>query len=389
MKRAFTRNPSTWISRLLILTMVLALLVGTFAGCRKQEADPSDEPDTPPGLLTDESKDPTDGQTEPEGETDPTGTEPVVIQDNIATITAEQVSVRAAPSSESTVIGTLVKGDKVEIVDQQTLLGVTWGKLADKKGWIPMDMIDLPGGFVAPTEPEEPDETSPDETKPEETKPDETKPADNKDDNKTNNKGNGNTTVVARGIVTASELNIRSKAGVDGDRVGSLTAGARVEILEKSGGWGRIDKGWISLDYVYQDGTTGKNTAKGVVTGNQLNVRSGPGTNYGRVSSLNTGDRVNILEQFTIGGTKWGCIDKGWISLDYVYIDGTTGENSGTGTVTGNDLNIRTGPGTTYGTNGSLNKGDTVKILTQIKVGNTIWGCIDKGWISMDYVEMD
>ena len=40
MKRAFTRNSSTRISRLLILTMVLALLVGTFAGCRKQEEKP-------------------------------------------------------------------------------------------------------------------------------------------------------------------------------------------------------------------------------------------------------------------------------------------------------------------------------------------------------------
>lgn len=388
MKRAFKKNPSDRIRKLLILTMVLTLLVGTFAGCMGKEAEETD-PQTPPGLLTDESTDPS--ETEPVDETEPTGTEPPADAPvNIATVKEEQVNIRTAPSAESTVIGSLVKGDQVEIVDEQTLMGMSWGKILEPEtGWIPMDMIDLPGGFVAPTEPEDPDETSPDETKPEETKPDETKPADNKDDNKTNNKGNGNTTVVARGIVTASELNIRSKAGVDGDRVGSLTAGARVEILEKSGGWGRIDKGWISLDYVYQDGTTGKNTAKGVVTGNQLNVRSGPGTNYGRVASLNTGDRVNILEQFTIGGTKWGCIDKGWISLDYVYIDGTTGENSGTGTVTGNDLNIRTGPGTTYGTNGSLNKGDTVKILTQIKVGNTIWGCIDKGWISMDYVEMD
>ena len=388
MKRAFKKNPSDRIGKLLILTMVLTLLVGTFAGCMGKEAEETD-PQTPPGLLTDESTDPS--ETEPVDETEPTGTEPPADAPvNIATVKEEQVNIRTAPSAESTVIGSLVKGDQVEIVDEETLMGMSWGKILEPEtGWIPMDMIDLPGGFVAPTEPEDPDETSPDETKPEETKPDETKPADNKDDNKTNNKGNGNTTVVARGIVTASELNIRSKAGVDGDRVGSLTAGARVEILEKSGGWGRIDKGWISLDYVYQDGTTGKNTAKGVVTGNQLNVRSGPGTNYGRVSSLNTGDRVNILEQFTIGGTKWGCIDKGWISLDYVYIDGTTGENSGTGTVTGDQLNIRTGPGTTYGTNGSLNKGDTVKILTQIKVGNTVWGCIDKGWISMDYVEMD
>lgn len=376
MKRAFTRNPHTWISRLLILTMVLALLVGTFAGCKKEDPDPSENPQTPPNLVETDPTDPV--ETEPD-ETEPSGTGPVAVQDNIATIVADQVNVRAAPSAESTIIGQLEKGDQVEIVDQQTLLGVTWARLADNKGWICMDLqqISLPGGFVEPTDPTEPDETEPEETEPEETKP-----------NEGTTTGNGNNTVVAKGIVTASELNIRSKAGTDGERVGSLKAGDRVEILEKSGGWGRTSKGWISLDYVYQDGTTGKNTAKGVVTGNQLNIRSGPGTNYGSNGSLNFGARVNILEQFTVNGTKWGCIDKGWISLDYVYIDGTTGENGGTGTVTGDGLNIRTGPGTNYGTNGSLNKGDTIKIYTQIKIGDITWGCTDKGWVSMQYVEI-
>ena len=28
------------------------------------------------------------------------------------------------------------------------------------------------------------------------------------------------------------------------------------------------------------------------------------------------------------------------------------------------------------------------EILEQIKVGDMTWGCIDKGWISMDYVTM-
>ena len=377
MKRAFTRNPSNRISRLLILAMVLALFVGSFAGCKKQEAEETD-PQTPPNLVTDEST-PSADPSGADEETEPTGTDPVVVQDNIVTVTAEQINVRAAPSSTATVIGSLVKGDQVEIVDQQTLLGFTWGKLADNKGWICMDMdaVSLPGGFVEPTEPESTDETEPDETTPEATTGTQT------------GTGNGNTNAVAKGIVTASELNIRSKASTDGEKVGSLKTGDRVEILEISGGWGRISKGWISLEYVYQDGTSGTNTAKGVVTGNQLNIRTGPGTNYDSVGNLAHGDRVNILEQFTFNGTKWGCIDKGWICLDYVYIDGTTGENGGTGTITGDQLNIRTGPGTTYGTNGTLNKGDTVKIFTQIKIGNTTWGCIDKGWISMDFVDMD
>ena len=367
MKRTFTRNPSTRLSRLLILVLVLSMLATLFAGCQKTEEDNND-PVTPPGLLTDDETNPSeDTPSDPTGETEPDGT-------------VDQVNVRAAPSAEATVIDQLFKGDIVEIVDEQTLYGVTWVKI-DKSGWICLDLISLPGGFVAPTEPEEttgdPEETTGD---PEETEP--------QGGNTTT--GNGNKDAIAKGIITASELNIRSKAGTDGDIVGKLTTGDRVEILERSGGWGRIEKGWISLDYVYQDGTAGKNPAKGVVLGDQLNIRSGPGTKYGSVGSLKAGDRVNILEQFTIGGTKWGCIEKGWICLDYVYLDGTTGEGSGTGTVNVTDqLNIRSGPGTNYALAGSLKGGTKVTILAQIKIGDTTWGCIDKGWISMEFVDMD
>ena len=159
-------------------------------------------------------------------------------------------------------------------------------------------------------------------------------------------------------------------------------------MTETKDGWGKTDKGWISMTYAYKTGNKGSNPCNGVVTGDTLNVRSGPGTGYNGVGSLNYGARVNILQRITVGGTTWGCTDKGWISMDYVYVDGTEGEKSGTGTIIGDDLNIRSGPGTGYGSVGSLDKGDTVKILEQIKVGNTTWGCIDKGWISMDYVTM-
>ena len=169
--------------------------------------------------------------------------------------------------------------------------------------------------------------------------------------------------------VSYGSLNVRSSASGSGTILTTLAKGSYVTLMSKSGSWWRVEYadgkyGYCHADYI----KTVSSTASTVKVNGSLNVRSGPGTNYGRVSSLNTGDRVNILEQFTIKGTKWGCIDKGWISLDYVYIDGTTGENSGTGTVTGNDLNIRTGPGTNYDTNGSLNKGDTIKIYTQIKI---------------------
>ena len=51
-----------------------------------------------------------------------------------------------------------------------------------------------------------------------------------------------------------------------------------------------------------------------------VNVRSGPGTSYSIVGFLHTGDKVTILETKTVGGTKWGRIAKGWISMDYVKV---------------------------------------------------------------------
>jgi len=217
MKRAFTKNPSDRIRKLLVLTMVLTLLVGTFAGCMGKEPEETD-PQTPPGLLTDDTTEPSENQTEPE-ETEPAETEPVEGQVNIATITADQVNIRTAPSSESTVIGTLVKDDQVEIVDEQTLMGMTWGKILEPtKGWIPMDLVNLPGGFVAPTEPEEPDTTEPDGTEPAETQPQGTTGGNQTQGTGT---GNGSTTVQFKGVVTASELNIRDKASTEGKKVGS------------------------------------------------------------------------------------------------------------------------------------------------------------------------
>ena len=98
---------------------------------------------------------------------------------------------------------------------------------------------------------------------------------------------------------------------------------------------------------------------------------------------------IIIVSFINIGNTTWGCIDGGWISMEYVYVDGTTGEGSGTGTVTGDGVNIRSGPGTDFGAVGSLNKGNTVKIHAQLKIGDMIWGCTDKGWVSMKYVDMN
>ena len=282
-----------------------------------------------------------------------------------AVVNANGLNIRSEPSTNGKVQGAYNKGDVVSIVETKN----GWGRT--NKGWIKLEYVNTNTTSVGNNST--------------------TNNNSNNTTTNTNITSNGSNTVIFRGIVKVTDLNVRSEGSTNGERLGNLTYGARVEILEKSGNWGRTKDGWICLDYIYQDGTTGAKTANGTVTGSQLNIRSGPGTGYASVGSYNAGDPVTILEQFTYNGTTWGCTNQGWISMDYVDVGngGTVNSGAKTCTVIGNGLNIRSGAGADYPAVGSLNYGDRVTILEQKKVGDTTWGKTSKGWISLDYVSLD
>ena len=293
-----------------------------------------------------------------------------------AVVNANGLNIRNAPGTKDTKVqGSYNKGDVITILETKD----GWGRT--NKGWIKMEYVTTNSTTVGGNK------TDKNESK------DTSSTTNTNTNTNTNITSNGSTTVILKGIVKVTDLNIRSKGSTDGDRLGNLTYGARVEILEKSGNWGRTKDGWICLDYIYQDGTTGAKTANGTVSGTQLNIRSGPGTGYASVGSYNKGDNVTILEQFTYNGTTWGCTNQGWISMDFVDV-GTSGnstDNNGNqnGTVIGNGLNIRSGAGEDYPSVGSLNYGDRVTILEEKMVGDTNWGKTSKGWVSLDFVAMD
>ncbi len=305
------------------------------------------------------------------GATGPAPTSPsegstVTINGTKGVITGNNVNIRSEASTNGKIEGSYGKGDVVLILETKN----GWGRT--DKGWVKMDFVNLSGNNAGNTG--------------------NTGNAGNNNTTGNNNNitSNGSTNVVAKGVVRVAELNIRASYSTNSDRLGSYNYGARVEIFEKSNGWGRTNKGWIHMDYIYQDGTTGTNTDNGTVTGQGLNIRSGPGTNYDSLGSYSSGDRVKILEQFTYGNTTWGCTNKGWISLDYVDLDSDGNDtnnnnntnNSRVGTIT-SGLNIRSGAGTNYEIVGTYEAGDTVTILRT----QNGWGQTSQGWISLNYVD--
>ena len=431
MNYSFTKT----LTIVLVLAMMLTMLTGCFGSSKP---DPTEEPqnNVPPGLV--EVK-PTEATTEP------TETQPQ-IEGKTATVIGDLVNVRSSPSSTTgNTVGHLEKGTVVRIIRTEHTLGVDWA--LTESGWVAAEYLDFnyEPEFNDTTTPEatEPNENSgvaPDgsikgvintaQLYIRETPVDgkvvgsykmsdvvtisevkdgwgktakgwismdyvnttggtDTKPETNKNDknNNTNNDTQG-TAADIKGIVNTAELNIRKEPDVTSDRVGGYTYGNRVIITETKDGWGKTDKGWISMNYIYQDGKKGANPAKGIVTGTGVNVRSGPGTDFEKVGTVNYGDRLNILEQFKYGEYTWACIEEGWIRLDNAYIDGQPGEGSGAGRVTGNNVNLRSGPGTGYASNGTVNTDDTVRILAQFTINGMKWGCTEQGWICMDFVDM-
>ncbi len=125
------------------------------------------------------------------------------------------------------------------------------------------------------------------------------------------------------------------------------------------------------------------------VTGDGVNIRSGPGTDYGSIGSVNRGDML-----FSKGKSdNWYMVEygntTGYIIEDYVTIEHGgfyTAVDSGTLRVNGTDVNIRSGPGTEYQSIGSVSSGTTLTITGK----SDNWYQVNyngrKGYIIEDYV---
>lgn len=400
MKRSFAKKTS--LSRFVSLTLVMLLMLTVLSGC---SLIPSRQTETEQSTV------PTVENTEPETTTAPT-TEATVPpttapkKDNIAVV-KEQLNVRSSPSTGSRVITTLDAGEEVEVIRVEPIGTVQWAYVSSESlnvmGWIVTDMLDMSNVTISSGSTVTPANTDPTTGS---TPTQATVPVDN-----ITGTGAGSTPANSQvGIVNTNTLNIRASASTSAERVGSYTYGDRITILETSNGWGRTDKGWVSMNYVtLQQNNAGGNTGAGTgtgtgnatVTGNAVNIRSGAGTNYPTVGSVSKGTSLNILETTTVAGTQWGRTDKGWICMDYVSMTGSvgsTGVGTGTGngavgtgnaTVTGSGLNIRSGAGTGYAVVGTLPQGAAVNIQETVSVNGTQWGRINQGWICLDYVKMN
>ena len=218
------------------------------------------------------------------------------------------------------------------------------------------------------------------------------------------------------GIITGDVVNARRGPGTSYDRVELLAKGKQVTILGEADGWYQIkwnnSTGYVYKDYVATSGgsaapaeaqsTEAGPDANATVTGGaSINVRTGPGTGYSRVTRLGEGKRVAVLDK----DGDWFHISfdgkTGYIFTDYLLPDGSSAPapaavepaaqpepapqpapaapsidtSVGNATVQGgNTINVRTGPGTGYSRVTMVAAGKRVTLLSE-----------EGGWFQVEF----
>ena len=345
-------------------------------------------------------------------------------------VTGDVVNIRSGPGTNYGITSRAYRNDTLTVSHVTHLTNMKWGKVPS--GWICLDYTnyDAVMNGTGNTDIENNNTPSVDVTVPDPA------PEWNAPDV---NVSPDNQTAVS-GIVKVNDfLNIRSGPGIAYANVGFLFRDTKVSILEQrtvgASVWGRIEKGWVCMDYIVTDtGSTGGTTVPtpvpnpvpnpapeqttkpdqaapdasgraestsitGTITADALRVRSGAGTTNAIVGFYYQNERVTVTEKVLVGSVYWGKTSKGWISMDYVLADtsgnvtdqpsgGETTQPSGSEmkTVIGDCLRIRLEAGTVYKIVGFLYYGDNVAVLETKDVNGTVWGRVNNGWICMDYV---
>lgn len=210
----------------------------------------------------------------------------------IGIVNADDVNVRQGPGLGSAVVGSVTRNFIVEVVEQSDgWYKVRYGE--NKYGWVTGRYLDVMEG-------------------------------------------------IGTAVVGADDVNFREGPGTTFGVIGSFERGISLTVLEKKDNWYKAKTsagavGWISGDFVTANvlDSVGSGAASpigtGIISGDIVNVRKGPGLNETVICKLTQDTKVTALSRSgdwyrieTSGGTI------GWVYSDFLTIRNDTVASRGT-----------------------------------------------------------
>lgn len=136
-------------------------------------------------------------------------------------------------------------------------------------------------------------------------------------------------------------------------------------------------------------------SGSGVITGTEVRMRSGAGTDYRVIGAFDNGETVQVLGSAQADGATWYKVQRsdgstGWVSADYCSLGGDTASSS-TGTISGTDVRMRASYSTDSDVLGYFDNGESVTILDDVTSNGQRWLKVQRsdgsvGWVAADFV---
>ena len=145
------------------------------------------------------------------------------------------------------------------------------------------------------------------------------------------------TTMYGIGFVNASSLRLRKEASTTSQTLTYAPRNDCVVVISKEGDWYKVNYnlqiGYMSAEYLKVLTRENAELGYGTVTGSGVNLRSGPGTSYSRVTQASKGDKAYILGlnngwYKVIFGTKICYIRSDYMELTEIPYENKASSNS-------------------------------------------------------------
>ncbi len=181
---------------------------------------------------------------------------------------------------------------------------------------------------------------------------------------------------LATGYVNASKLHLRKGAGTNYDIVDTLSRNTSINVYEVNGMWLRIDvpssgkSGYVYGKYITVNGSSLSAYALGTTTG-KVHLRKEATASSDSLAIVDSKSGLTIYSADQTSG--WYKLkvhssgQEGYISPRYVSIvckveGATTSTGNQSGYINATNVNFRTGPSTSYSSQGKLQTSDAVSV---------------------------
>ncbi len=295
---------------------------------------------------------------------DSTTTESIIAT---GTVTSNvNLNVRTGAGTNFPIKTSLVKGTTINIYATKTVNGVEWGRIASDDQWVCLSYVNIDSGSI-------------------------------------DSGSAANATIVN----CSKAVNVRATPSVSGALVSQISLNTRVYISDTqkaSNGvlWGKVDNGWVCMDYVQMDSetdtgdssstvstTTGASYANitvpaAVTAGEEAIVYVNADTSSERLVVLYGGAKISITGRALVDGKQWGKVSvsgyTGWVNMENITLDVISA------TVSTAQLTVYDEPSTDGNQVVIWGKGQAATITYQYTDGTYLWGKVSESneeWVNM------